>query len=514
MAEVKYKISRTDIENTPKMFIYSKLDLYHTVRIDEDGKETFNGDVNEYMVRNGIDGIPSFEVGKWRDAVESFIYDHNDKVDAGEGFNVKFNITSVDSRGAYAYEETVNGEVVKSGVGWGIDFDTQVETDAWMDAVIEYNKANGIKMPSDKIREKLDKLKESIKSLDNELPEDQGFEMPTISVALPSLNTDPCEFVSKVKEASENVVATIGGIPTPKDIINHNIKIVKENIYTATSRTYDAQTKIVETPITNGEKMFTDNTDYWREINAYYNQIAKEEGESVAIFEAVLEPPIKYEPINLIYDGAESADNDGDIYLPTGSIPTVEISESDKAIEYKEVTYLNIYNPNVGYGTAQENYIAKNHVGEAMRNLWVPLRKGWEEYAKNTLHIDPTWVISSGYRPKAYNEAISKKYKPSKTSAHMFGYAIDVQLLRFIKNDEQKRTAARYLSGFIKSFLIQNKHIQFDQILIEFSGGSSLHTAATCWVHIGYKNMSGSTRRQFSQAFNANVNHGNKFETL
>ena len=36
MAEVKYTISRTDIENTPKMFIYSKLDLYHTVRIDED----------------------------------------------------------------------------------------------------------------------------------------------------------------------------------------------------------------------------------------------------------------------------------------------------------------------------------------------------------------------------------------------------------------------------------------------------------------------------------------------
>ena len=62
MAEVKYTISRSDIENTPSMFIYSKLDLYHTVRVDEEGKETFNGDVNEYMVRNGIDGIPSFEV--------------------------------------------------------------------------------------------------------------------------------------------------------------------------------------------------------------------------------------------------------------------------------------------------------------------------------------------------------------------------------------------------------------------------------------------------------------------
>lgn len=503
MAEVKYTISRTDIENTPKMFIYSKLDLYHTVRIDEDGKETFNGDVSEYMVRNGVDGIPSFEVSKWRDAVESFIYDHNDKVNTGEGFNIKFNITSVDSRSAYAYEETVNGKVVKSGVGWGLDFDTQVETDAWIDAVIEYNKANGIKMPSDKIMEKLNKLKESIKSLDNELPEYQGFEMPTISVALPSLNSDPCEFVSKLKEASENVVATIGGMPAPKDIINHNIKIIKENIYATTARTYDTQTKVLETPVNNTGKEFTDNTDYWREIDAYYNQLAKEEGESVALFEVVLEPPIKYEPIEFIYDAAEPSDNDGDVYLPTGNVPTVEISESDKAIEYKEITYLNIYNPRANYGTAQENYVAKNNVSEAMRNLFVPLRKGWEEYAKNTLHIDPTWYISSGYRPTAYNS----KIRGSKDSAHRYGYAIDVQLLRFIGNGEQKRTAARYLSGFIKAFLQQNKRIQFDQILIEYKG-SSVATSTTSWVHIGYKTGSGSTRRQFWAAYNANAARG------
>jgi hypothetical protein len=96
----------------------------------------------------------------------------------------------------------------------------------------------------------------------------------------------------------------------------------------------------------------------------------------------------------------------------------------------------------------------------------------------------------------------------------MYGYAIDVQLLRFLGGGEQKRTAARYLSGFIKAFLKQNKHIQFDQILIEFDGGNSLSTSSTSWVHIGYKNQYESTRRQFSQAFNANVKHGNQFETL
>ena len=387
MAKVKYIISRSDIENTPKIFIYSDFELYHTIRIGEDGKETFNGDVSSYMIRNGVDGIPSFELSKWIDAVESFIYDHNDKVNAEKGFNVKFNITSVDSRDAYAYEEIVNGKVVKSGVGWGLDFDTQVETDAWMDAVIEYNKANGIKMLSDKIKEKLNKLKESIKALDNELPEDQGFELPMISIALPSLDSDPCEFISKVKEASENVVATIGGMPSPKDIINHNIKIVKKNIYATIARTYDEQTKFVGPICDNMDGGYLQDTiGYWKEADAYQEQMAKEEAECVVYFETVVEPPIKYEPIHLVSDRTEPSDDDAGKYLPA-NIPTIEISDSDKALEYKEVTYLNIYAPKLDRGTPQENSIARIHVRDAMMNLWVPIRKGWQEYAIKELQI-------------------------------------------------------------------------------------------------------------------------------
>ena len=71
----------------------------------------------------------------------------------------------------------------------------------------------------------------------------------------------------------------------------------------------------------------------------------------------------------------------------------------------------------------------------------------------------------------------------------------------------EKRTASRYLSGFIKAFLQQNKHIQFDQILIEYEG-SSVATSTTSWVHIGYKNGSGATRRQFWAAYNANAARG------
>lgn len=506
MAKVKYIISRTDIENTPKIFIYSDFELYHTIRIGEDGKETFNGDVSSYMIRNGVNGIPSFELDKWIDAVESFIYDHNDKVNAEKGFNVKFNITSVDSRDAYTYEEIVNGKVVKSGVGWGLDFDTQVETDAWMDAVIEYNKANGIKMPSDKIKEKLNKLKESIKALDNELPEDQGFELPMISVVLPSLDSDPCEFVSKVKEASENVVATIGGMPSPKDIINHNIKIVKKNIYTTTARTYDGQTKFIEPICDDMDGGFQNSIDYWKEADAYIHQMAKEEEECVVYFETVVEPPIKYEPIHLVSDRTEPSDDDVGKHLPAANIPTIEISDSDKALEYKEVTYLNIYAPRLSYGTSQENYIARFHVGEAMQNLWVPIRKGWQEYAIKTLHINPEWHISSGYRPEVWNRHV----RGADNSAHKYGYAIDVQLSSFRNSNDQKRTAAGYLSAFIKYFLLQNKHIQFDQIIIEHDKSGSY------WVHIGYKTGSGSTRRQFWPNYlkEAKSGHHGKYETL
>lgn len=507
MAEVKYIISRDDIENTPTPFLYSKLDPYHTIRINEEGKETFNGYVSEYMVRNGVDGIPTFEINKWINAVESFIYEHNDKVNSGNGFDVKFNITSVDSRFAYTYEEIVNGKIVKSGTGWGLDFDTKVETDAWIDAVIEYNKKNGIKMPTDKIREKLNKLKESIKSLDSELSEIKGLELPMISVALPSLDSDPCEFVSKVKEAAENTVATIAGAPSPKDIINHNIKIIKENIYKTASKMCDAQTQIVEDSAGQINTAFNDSVAYWAEADAYRHQIEKEEAESVVTFEISIDPSVKV-PINFMYDDAENTDDDGGMYLPSGDIPIVEISDSDRAIEYKEITYLNIYNPRANYGEPQENYIAKQHIGDAMKNLWVPLRKGWQEYATNTLHIDPTWHISSGYRPRKYNDNI---IHASATSAHKYGYAIDVQLSRFLGSGNQKRTAARYLSGFIKAFLQKNRHIQFDQILIEYSGGSSLATSSTSWVHIGYKNPSGSTRRQFVAYYNANSTRGNKF---
>ena len=133
-----------------------------------------------------------------------------------------------------------------------------------------------------------------------------------------------------------------------------------------------------------------------------------------------------------------------------------------------------------------------------MQNLFVPLRRAWDLYARNTLRINPRWIISSGYRPTAYN----KKIGGSKTSAHRFGYAIDVQLEQFVGSSSAKRTGAAYLSGFLKSFLTKNRNINFDQILVEYKG-HSVATSSTSWIHIAYKNSSGQCRRQFYWSFSA-----------
>ena len=304
----KFVIKRDDIENTPSFFIYSKMELYHTVRIDDKGKETFNGEVSEYMVRNGILGIPSDEVDLWISSVNEYINEHNQKVDDGNGFKIRFEIKSFDARSAYEYEEYVNDKKIRSGVSWGMNFDTQAETDAWMDAVIQYNKEHNITMPSFKIREKIDRIKEMINSLDSELPQQESYDLPLLSVALPQKTENPCDFVSAIRRAAESAIETIAGIPSPQNILNYNMKVAKNNLYTNVAYTADSQMKIVVDPVTSTGVEFAQNEEYWKELDAYYEQMAKEESETVVLFDTVIEPPISQNPVGLTYDGTENED--------------------------------------------------------------------------------------------------------------------------------------------------------------------------------------------------------------
>ena len=81
--------------------------------------------------------------------------------------------------------------------------------------------------------------------------------------------------------------------------------------------------------------------------------------------------------------------------------------------------------------------------------------------------------VTSGYRNNRVNTLVGG----SKTSAHMVGYAADLQPVNGKKEEFKK---------FCKEYL---KDKNFDQLLLEQS-------KTTEWVHIGLKNRYGKQRKQ------------------
>ena len=108
--------------------------------------------------------------------------------------------------------------------------------------------------------------------------------------------------------------------------------------------------------------------------------------------------------------------------------------------------------------------LVKVHLTELVEKILDPLREAWGSGIN----------VTSGYRSPALNKAIGG----SPTSAHVFGYAADLQPSNG-KIKEFKEFAKKWLSD--KSF---------DQYINEYSGTSE-------WVHIGYKNNAGEQRKQF-----------------
>lgn len=498
MPESKFKITNPDIENNPKYATFSSNEKYHTVRTDSNGKVTFDGFCSGYQIENGeINGIPSSEIREWADSVEEFIYNHNEDVYEGKGFDIKFNILDHDSRMAFKYEEYSNGVLVKSGTGWGDEFETDAEMESWIDAVRKYKKDNGIKMPTDKIREKLDKIEAAIKSLDVELPKEMEYEIPTIKTALPKASTDPCQFLSDVKKAAMSAIGEIGGMPSPKDVINYNAKVAKHNAVTKVTNMYDSETAIVTDlyePISQ-EVMGTE--EYFAEVDAYWDEIEKDQSDSICLFETVVEPPFEYKPPTFTYDDSGSESNDGTHgYLP-GNANLSNVAEykpgpNDSVVDYKEVTLGKIYNkyagkPIVTYGLPsgtlpdiEKTQVVAN-IKTAMRNLFVPLRKGWEDYCKKQLNnTNPTWIITSGYRPYLAN---SNAGGSAKNSAHRWGFAIDVQTEPYSSDPKVLNPKVNKLYEFAAAY-VKQFNLPFDQLLIEQSKSSGRR-----WLHIGYARM-------------------------
>ena len=103
------------------------------------------------------------------------------------------------------------------------------------------------------------------------------------------------------------------------------------------------------------------------------------------------------------------------------------------------------------------------HLSELTEKILEPLRLAWGSPIK----------VTSGYRCDALNKAV----KGVSTSAHMRGYAADLQ---------PGNGKIEEFGKFVKEWLIKNK-IKFDQCLWETQG-------KTKWVHIGIRSTSGSQR--------------------
>lgn len=113
------------------------------------------------------------------------------------------------------------------------------------------------------------------------------------------------------------------------------------------------------------------------------------------------------------------------------------------------------------------NAMVLQHLIESAVNLWQPARD----------ILGHPIFITSGYRCLTLNRRIGGV----KSSAHLFGYAIDFSCPAF----GNTRSVVKHLADEFKK-----RGIKFDQCILEYP------QSPNSWVHLGYKRSDGSQRGQ------------------
>ena len=121
----------------------------------------------------------------------------------------------------------------------------------------------------------------------------------------------------------------------------------------------------------------------------------------------------------------------------------------------------------------------KGRIEELMQFL-DGVRKEWAVYAQDKKLGTPALNITSGYRCPALNKLVGGK----STSAHLSGYAADIQ------------PANGKIDTFYKFFYqyLKDRNLDFDEIFIETSKKSK-------WVHFALKSINGLQRKKYGALF-------------
>ena len=141
-----------------------------------------------------------------------------------------------------------------------------------------------------------------------------------------------------------------------------------------------------------------------------------------------------------------------------------------KFFSIKELTRTSTGIPNNPDNTIINNLNELIELLDAIRIEWtdICIRNRW---------WSPCIIVNSGYRSAEVNKAVGG----SKTSAHLTGYAADI---------EPENGKNLEFFNFIKDYLTTN-NIAFDQLINEkpINGIPS-------WIHIGIRNNKGEQRKQ------------------